>query len=112
MIYPHPSVLQRVARQLAGRPVDVPTFDELVIRDDQLTHQFLALHAALDSGQATPLARQSLLTWALAQLVLRHAAPRRPSRAAGNPAPESCGPANTWTPSAQAVGLDELAESS
>jgi len=76
VIYPHPSVLRDVASQVAGRPVDVPAFDELVIRDDELTRQFLALHAALDSGCATPLARQSLLTWALSRLVRRHASPR------------------------------------
>ncbi|WP_243312903.1 AraC family transcriptional regulator [Fundidesulfovibrio agrisoli] len=110
VVYPHPAILQGIASQLAGRPVGVPAFDELVIRDDELTRGLLALHAALDSGCATPLAKQSLLTWALARLIGRHASPRPPAPSLRKARP-GIQRARDYLDAhhARAPGLDELA---
>ena len=82
VIYPHPSLLGGIAGQLAGRHMDAPYFRDIVLRDQFLTNRLLALHAALESDSATALAKESLLTFALAQMILRHAGPRSPK--AGN----------------------------
>ncbi|GFK93073.1 Multiple antibiotic resistance protein MarA [Fundidesulfovibrio magnetotacticus] len=76
VVYPHPRVLAAVASDLAGRLVDAPFFPDLVHHDPVVTRRLLALHAALDSGCSTPLARQGLLASALAALITRHGAPR------------------------------------
>ena len=78
VIYPHPSLLIGIAEQLTERRMDIPYFREIILRDQYLASQFFALHAALECDSSTSLAKESLLTFTLGQMILRYARPRSP----------------------------------
>jgi AraC-like DNA-binding protein len=84
MIYPGEDLLAGAAAQVRDRPGGVPYCASLVMDDAELAGEFLRFHRALASGQASRLAKQTLLSRFLSQLVTRHAGvrPGRPAHLA------------------------------
>lgn len=72
MLYPAAELVQRAASELSGRPRAFPFFPEPVVRDADLAHKLLALHATLEES-ADPLERESRLLATFAALIRRHA---------------------------------------
>lgn len=68
MLYPEIALLQRAAEKSPG----VPFFPEPVIYDPALARLLSQMHAALATSSSV-LERESLLIWALAHLIRRHA---------------------------------------
>lgn len=75
MLYADPSLLCRVTEEL-GRRTAFPFIPECVLFDDELALELLRLHRLLEDSSSSPLELQTLLTWSLARLVLRHASDR------------------------------------
>jgi len=87
MFYPRPEVLQQAAREITGKPHDIPFFPEGVIWDETLAAHLRALHIALE-GATSPLEHKSRMLWTFAQLILRHADDRLALQAIG-PEPDT-----------------------
>lgn len=110
MIYPQPSLLTDVAAQLRDAGGGMPFCRDLVNRDDRLVDAFLHFHAALRSGAASRLAKQTLLSDVLAALVARHAQVRPGPEPDGASRPEILRARDYLREHyAQAVSLDQLA---
>jgi AraC-like DNA-binding protein len=110
MIYPQPSLLADVAAQLRNASGGMPFCRDLVNRDDRLVDAFLHFHAALRSGEASRLAKQTLLSDVLAALVARHAQVRPRPEPDGASRPEILRARDYLREHyAQAVSLDQLA---
>ncbi len=110
MIYPQPSLLADVAAQLRDASGGMPFCRDLVNRDDRLVDAFLHFHAALRSGEASRLAKQTLLSDVLAALVARHAQVRPRPEPDGASRPEILRARDYLREHyAQAVSLDQLA---
>ena len=111
MIYPGQSLLEDVAAQVRGKRGGVPFFKDLVLPDEEVAQRFLAFHAALRSGTATMLAKQSLFLWTLSLLIERHA-PVRPVSLPGNKAKPEILRARDYLREhfADSVGLAPLAQ--
>lgn len=73
MFYPSPTLLQRAAAEIAGRPRDVPFFANIVIDDPFLWHRIRHLHQLIEDPTTTRLERDSRFLWTFAQLIVRHA---------------------------------------
>lgn len=72
MLYPDVAVLERVASEIAGRPVAAPLFRQTIVRDDQAAALLAAAHRAAEQSPST-LERETLLRHALAVLIRRYA---------------------------------------
>lgn len=72
MLYPEIALLQRAAVDATEKPSGVPFFPEPVISDPALARLLSQMHAALATSSSV-LERESLLVWALAHLIRRHA---------------------------------------
>jgi AraC-like DNA-binding protein len=72
MLYPEIALLQRAAVDAMEKSSGVPFFPEPVIYDPALARLLSQMHAALATSSSV-LERESLLVWALAHLIRRHA---------------------------------------
>jgi AraC-like DNA-binding protein len=72
MFYFSPKFLQRMAADVAGRPVPLPFFTVGVIDDPALAGLLLQAHALHDGAPALRLGREGLLLAAFARLLARH----------------------------------------
>lgn len=72
MLYPEIALLQRAAVDAMEKSSGVPFFPEPVIYDPALACLLSQMHAALATSSSV-LERESLLVWALAHLIRRHA---------------------------------------
>jgi len=72
VFYPDAPLLQRVAGEIAGRPVGLPYFSSPVIRDRRLASEILSFLKLLEESRDM-LERESLLLSVLADMIRRHA---------------------------------------
>ncbi|GCE31882.1 AraC family transcriptional regulator [Dictyobacter alpinus] len=72
VLYPDATILQEAARQIVGKPHDVPFFPDPVVYDPELARQIADLHRAFEEP-VSALERESRLLWTFSQLVLRFA---------------------------------------
>ncbi|MDY6951516.1 MAG: AraC family ligand binding domain-containing protein, partial [Thermodesulfobacteriota bacterium] len=73
MFYFNAPLLHETARQIAGRPKDIPFFQAGVIRDNDLAASIRSLHVHLEKNGRSALEKESRLLWMLTQLITRHA---------------------------------------
>ncbi len=73
--YPTAAWMQKLAGDVAGRPVDVPWMPDEVIVDPEVAHRLAQAHRLLEAG-ADPLAAETALATAFALLISRHARAR------------------------------------
>jgi AraC-like DNA-binding protein len=84
MLYPTPSLLERVAGQLGSDSGRTPTFQQRVIDDPTLARALCAAHLAIERQQ-DPLEKESLLLGAFGLLLRRYASDPPRVRAAPSP---------------------------
>ncbi len=75
MVYAKPSVLRRVAAEIAGRERGLPSFPDPVVLDEHFARSFLGMHSALE-GSASTLEKDSRLLSVFSGFVVRHAGER------------------------------------
>lgn len=73
--YPSAAWMQKLASDIAGRPVDVPWMPDEVIVDMEVANAMACAHRMLEAG-ADPLAAETALTTAFVLLISRHARTR------------------------------------
>ena len=78
--YPSAAWMQKLASDIAGRPLGVPWFPDEVIEDLQVATGLAQAHRLLEAG-SDPLAAETALTTAFALLIARHARERLPEQA-------------------------------
>lgn len=71
MIYPFPSLLAKVASEVAGRPVGAPRFALSGVNDPELASRFIMLHRSMERGH-DPLLTDELLYRLLGVLCQRY----------------------------------------
>lgn len=72
MMYPGPDLIRDVARQMGDESGRQPYFPQAVIEDAALAKLLHRTHLMLETSRST-LARESTFTWAMGQLIARHA---------------------------------------
>jgi AraC-like DNA-binding protein len=88
MFYPSTDMLKVVASDLAGKPRDIPFFQQTVIHDAELARRLFDLHRSLENPAAPQMEHQSRLLVVLAELIMRHADdPPHPLRTWNRPNP-------------------------
>jgi AraC-like DNA-binding protein len=86
MFYPSTEILQAVASDVAGKPRDIPFFQQTVIHDADLARRLFDLHRSLEDSTVPQMEHQSRLLVALAALIKRYADdPPRPGRTGSEP---------------------------
>jgi AraC-like DNA-binding protein len=75
VFYPSAKLMQRAASLVGNKPQPMPHFAQAVVRDDEVVRLLLQSHESLE-GSATLLKRESQFTWAMGQLITRHASER------------------------------------
>ncbi len=73
MFYFEPTLLQRIASEVAGRPRDIPFFRTGVVDDPELAGRIRLLHVLMEQQDTPLLAQETALLWTLGQMVVRHA---------------------------------------
>jgi AraC-like DNA-binding protein len=74
MFYLDANILQKVAAEIADRPIpNLPFFQAGVLQDDELARAIHQFHRSLESNAICQLEKESRLLWMLTQLIIRHA---------------------------------------
>ena len=72
MFYFELDVMQRIASEIAGRPVDIPFFHSGILEDPHLAAKLRRLHYTLEHQELSELEAQSQLLETLTELIQRH----------------------------------------
>ncbi|MCG8570921.1 MAG: AraC family transcriptional regulator [Spirochaetes bacterium] len=73
MLYPGIKLLKSIAAQISEKPMTIPFFPELVIKDQELFIKILNLHMLLENPASSSLEKESALVSTLSQLLIRYA---------------------------------------
>jgi AraC-like DNA-binding protein len=76
MFYLDPSLLQRAASEIAGKPRELPFFKQGVIEDLPLAAELRSVHQAISGPHASLLEQQTRLLSFLTKMICRHAQDR------------------------------------